>query len=223
MPDPVADLTPVQQAASGAKERLRPISGKASGEVIRASDWNALVSSVSDLAGAMSQLCTLVAPLGHDHPQITEKLNALQSTINDFTQSFGKAQLQIQRQMQTSLLRQYADLMFALPNLNAEPAEKAPLLAKLDELNANLDADSTTFTLKLVAACNQALITINSLFAPPSRARLANNDAVKQLSALAQQHAQLGVLHEPIREIRSYAAANSVARSNRLTLMLPGG
>jgi hypothetical protein len=212
--DSVADLTPVQQAATAAKERLRPVAGKASGEVIRASDWNALVSSVSDLAGALHQLCTMVAPLGHDHPQLTEKLNSMQSTLNNFTQSFGKAQLQMQRQMQVSLLRQYADLMFALPNLNASGAETAPLLSKLDDLSANLDADSTTFTLKLVAACHQALTTINNLFVSPARAGLANNDVVKQLRALAQQHAKMGVQFEPIKEIASYAAANSLVRSN---------
>lgn len=212
-PDPVSDLTPVQQAAQSARERLRPIGGKASGEVIRAADWNALVSSLSDLAGAVYQLCTMVAPLGHGHPKLADQIGQLQSTINDFTQSFGKAQLRMQRQLQVSLLRQYADLMFAIPGLNASDAEKTPLLAKLDDLAADLDADSTSFTLKLVAACNQALVTIASLFAPPGRAGLASNDAVKQLRALAQQHARLGVQFEAAREISSYIAVSSAVRN----------
>jgi hypothetical protein len=212
-PDPVADLSPVEKAAASVKERLRPIGGKASGEVIRAADWNALVSGVTDLANALFQLCTLVAPRGHDHPQLTDRINAMQATISDFTQSFGKAQLHLQRQLQLAMLRQNADLMFALPGLNATDREKAPLLTKLDDVTANIDADTTTFTLKLVAACNQALITINTLFTPPARAALANNDAVKQLRLLAQQHATMGVQFDPHREIAAYAAVNSFARN----------
>src|SRR5262249_23353801 len=102
---PAADLSPVQKAASSVKDRVAPLGGKSPGEVIRAADWNALCGAVVDLAGAVSQLTTLVSPAGHGHPDIQTRIDALQDQLNKFATSFGRAQLQTQRTSQIGDLK----------------------------------------------------------------------------------------------------------------------
>lgn len=199
-PPPVADLGPVQQVASAVKDRLAPIGGKSQGEVIRSADWNALVTSVGDLAGAVVELTNLVAPLGHDHPQLRDGISQVQDRLNDFAQSFGRAQLQLQRSFEVSTFRQIADQVLVFGR--ATEAESKQLTDKLEDLADSIDADSTTFTTKLTAASNQALITMNLLSTRVEN--FAANDAVQQLQAIAREHAEAGVRFNPVSEITHY-------------------
>jgi len=70
---PDADLGPVQQTVSAARTTAVAVGGKAPGEAIRATDWNQLVNAVSDIAGAVLELTSLVSPRGHDHPEIAAR------------------------------------------------------------------------------------------------------------------------------------------------------
>jgi len=201
-PDPVADLSPVQKAASSVKARVAPIGNKASGEVIRAGDWNTLASAVSDLAAAVVELTNLVAPQGHAHPELTDKINQVQQTMSEFAQSFGRAQLQYQRTQEVSTMRLYADQVLTFGKATA--AESKLLTDKLDDLAQSIDADSGTFTTKLTTASNQALATINTLSTRVES--FIANDAVKQLQSIARAHSDLGPQFEPRNEIWHYMA-----------------
>jgi hypothetical protein len=87
---PDADLAPVQQTASSVASSMGPIGGKAPGEVIRSNDWNTMVTAVTDLANAVAELTRLVAPIGHNHPEIETKIGEVQGNIRRFADSFGR-------------------------------------------------------------------------------------------------------------------------------------
>jgi hypothetical protein len=206
-PPPLSDLSPVQQAAASVKDRVTPIGSKSQGEVIRSADWNTLVAAVSDPAAAVQQLTGLVAPLGHTHPELDQKIGQVQDALNGFAQSFGRAQLQYQRMLEVTTFRQLANQVLTAGQ--ATDAESKQLTDKLDDLAQAVDTDSTSFTTKLTAASNQALVTINTL-----AVRVPNfpsNPAVQQLQSIARQHADLGVQFDPRNEILHYVGGNNVA------------
>lgn len=102
---PDADLAPVQQAAAAAAANVAPLAGKAPGEVIRAEDWNVLAAAVTDLAKSIGELTRLVAPRGHDHPEIAEKIDEVQGNIRRFTDSFGRSLVELRREIESQNLR----------------------------------------------------------------------------------------------------------------------
>ena len=90
----------------------------------------------------------------------------------------------------------------------ANDAESKQLTDKLDDLAQAVDTDSTSFTTKLTAASNQALVTIYLL-----STRVPNfpsNPAVQQLQSIARQHADLGVHVRPAARDPAYVGGNNV-------------
>ncbi len=108
---PDADLAPVQQRAASAGSAVGGLAGKAPGEVIRAEDWNLLVGAVSDLAAAMGELTRVVSPLGHDHPEVAEKIAEVQGNIRRFSESFGQSLLELRRDLESQQIRKRLDLV----------------------------------------------------------------------------------------------------------------
>jgi len=108
---PDADLAPVQQRAASAGSAVGGLGGKAPGEVIRAEDWNLLVGAVSDLAAALGELTRVVSPLGHDHPEIAEKIAEVQGNIQRFSESFGQSLLELRRDLESQQIRKRLDLV----------------------------------------------------------------------------------------------------------------
>jgi hypothetical protein len=197
----VADLSVVAKAASACRDQVRPVAGKAAGEVIRSSDWNALANAVNDLASAVVQLTGLVAPLGHNHPDLVDQINNIQDVLNGFGQTFGRAQLIMQRQIEVETFQGYSDKAMAAGKATTQ--QQSRIDTKLKDLTDNLDADSTTFTYKLTAAANTALQVVNELSTTAGAAFLQNND-VKSLIALATKYATIGVQTDPGNEVGGY-------------------
>jgi hypothetical protein len=205
----IADLSVVAKAASACRDQVRPVSNKAAGEVIRSSDWNAMASAVSDLAAAVVQLTSLVAPLGHDHPPLVQQINNVQDTLNTFAQTFGRAQLIMQRQIEVTAFRSFADQALTLGK--ATPDQSKRITGRLDDLAASYGVDSTTFTYKLTAASNAALHVVQELAGAPGNAAFLTNDAVKSLIAIATKYATIGVQSNPSHEVSGYVNRSSGA------------
>ena len=104
-----ADLSPVAGVAIASRDLVDGVGGKQPGDPIRSQDWNTLVQAVGDLAGAVAQLTQLVSPLGHDHPEIEEKMDEINGNARRFADSFARQLAQIQRTLQTLSVKRQAD------------------------------------------------------------------------------------------------------------------
>lgn len=194
---PDKDLTPVQQAATGVKAQLQPISAKASGEVIRASDWNSLVDAVMDLANSVLELTQLVTPHGHAHPEIEEKFDEVQGNIRRFADSFGRSLLELRRDIEAQRLR--GNVQDVLVAAQAPEVTRARLIGRIAELERNVQADTTLFTRSLTQAGNALLTEVNEL--------------ATQQGAEAETFLQLPAVVQLTETARSYVAAGTQVRA----------
>lgn len=208
---PDADLGPVQQSATNIRDRVAPLAAKGAGEAIRASDWNAMASAVSDLAAAVLELTNLVSPRGHDHPEIADKIGEVQENLRSFSDAFGKSLLQLQREIEVEHLRKNAtDVLDAA---GAPPATRDRILARVDDLAANMQTDSATFTQKLSLTGDVIASEVNNM----AQAQGANADAfkakpeVQTLAGVAQQFSDAGVQSKPEAELAIFKRTSSIS------------
>jgi hypothetical protein len=219
---PDADLGPVQQTATAARSSLAPIATKGAGEVIRASDWNTLVGTVSDLAGAVLQLAALVAPRGHDHPEIAEKIDEVQENLRRFADAYGRSLLELRREIEAENLRRAATDV--LDQAGATPEVRDRLLGRIEDLRKTVQVDTPLFTQKLATTGTVLLTEINTL----AQAQGAEADAfraqpaVQQLTLVAQQYSTSGTQVRPESELQTYARTTTVSGGIKLGRLLKG-
>ena len=219
---PDADLKPVQSAATAVREQLRPLGAKGPGEAIRAADWNSLVEAVSDLAQAVLELTQLVAPQGHDHPEIAEKIDEVQGNIRRFSEAFGKSLVELRREIETEDLdktvRNVLDLAEATPEIRER------VTARVTELRAAAQSDTPNFTQKIANAGSLFLTTVNEL----AQARGAEADnfraqpAVQKLVATAQTYFNAGTQTRPESELNVYMQSSRAAGGTKLKNIIGG-
>ncbi len=197
---PDANLAPVQQAVTRASESLAPISTKAPGEVIRASDWNILAGAVKDLADNMLQLTNLVSPRGHDHPEIAEKIAEVQENVRRFSEAFGKSLLEFRRELEAEFLRQR--LTGALDELGAPQATRDELLGRVGQLSTSFQAESTVFTAQLANTGNRVLTAVAEL--ATARPEAATSPNIQVLQQVAQQYVASGTSTSADAELKVY-------------------
>ncbi|HRC86157.1 MAG TPA: hypothetical protein PK413_11150 [Thermoanaerobaculia bacterium] len=101
---PDANLGPVTDSVRSIAETVAPLSAKTPGEAIRASDWNALAGAVRDLAEAVAELTRLVAPQGHDHPELVRKFDEVSGNFQALIESVSASLTELQRRKQLDVL-----------------------------------------------------------------------------------------------------------------------
>lgn len=158
---PDADIGPVQQAAATIARTLEPVAGKSPGEVIRAEDWNVLVSGVTDLSRAIGELTRLVSPQGHDHPEIADKIGEVQGNIRRFTESFGKSLLELRREIETANLRKRVGGILDLAGARIEVHERVG--GRLTALEKSVQVPTVAWTRHLASSGNSLTREIQEL------------------------------------------------------------
>jgi hypothetical protein len=211
---PEANLGPVQQSLTSIRDSIGPIQSKSPGEVIRASDWNALASAVRDLADNVLQLTNLVSPVGHSHPEIADKISEVQQNLQNFAQSFGQSLLQLQREIETENLRQ--TLTSVLDQAQAPQATRDDLLGRITSLNNVTQADPSVFTSQLSNTGNRVLTVVADLVT--AKPDLANNPQVQKVQQIAQQYSTSGTAVTMDSELKLYNRTTSVG--NKLTTVI---
>lgn len=212
---PDADLGPVQQTLSTTRSQIAPIGNKVAGEVIRSSDWNTLVGAVSDLTGAVLDLTKLVAPRGHDHPEIAEKIAEVQKNILTFAEAYGNSLLQLQREIESNNMRRKLNDMFDLGQV--PDAQRKPVLDKVDELSGNLQLATPVWTSKLSSMAGLALTKVNDVAtSQPDPDTFFNDKRVQEVVNLATQYHQAGVQSTSEGEINIYRRTTGVAKTSKL-------
>lgn len=103
------DLGPVRSqldTSAGTAERQTKKKG---GQPIFADDWNELAGVVGDVARATKDLTQRVAPGGHKHPELVDKMQEIQDNLNRFLDVFGRSLAELQRQIQRLALDQHVN------------------------------------------------------------------------------------------------------------------
>jgi hypothetical protein len=198
---PDADLGPIQQTATAVQQRIARVGGKIAGEAIKSADWNDLAQSVADLAGAILDLTKRVSPVGHDHPEIAEKIDEVEDNVRRFNESFGKSLLALQRKREAENLGRAADDAFgAIP---ANITKK--VFDKIAELHPVAQSDPRIFSKRLALTGDTILTAINEAAsaAQDANAFLAKPE-VKALQAAASNYVDTGVTDAPDREMQVY-------------------
>lgn len=206
---PDKDLSPVRQAASAAAQAVASIGGKVAGEAILAADWNTLVGAVSQLATAVAELTQLVSPVGHDHPEIAEKIDEVQGNLRRFAEAFGRSLLETRREIETESLRQ--NLNDVLDLGQASQAVRDNLLGRVADLTKYTQSDTTQFTQKTANLGNLLLNSFNEIAVGRGAEGDAflNNETVKAATAMARTYANAGVQTKPEAELVTYQATTA--------------
>jgi hypothetical protein len=201
---PDADLTPVQQSAAAIKTQLAPLGQKTPGEAIKSVDWNMLVNGVAGLAVAVGQLCELVAPRGHDHPEIADKIAEVQGNIKRFTEAFGKSLVELQREIETRNLESQVNEV--LDKAEAPQEMRDRVTARVDELKGLIQSDTLHFTNKLANAGSYLLSEINTMATAKGdkAGEFLEQPSVKATIAVASQYSDTGSVATSEQEIATY-------------------
>lgn len=213
---PDADLGPVQQGVTSARDSLAPIQGKAPGEAIRAADWNALVIAVRDLSANVLELTRLVSPKGHNHPELEEKIAEVQGNTRSFTEAFGRSLLEFRRELEAAHFRNV--VTGVLDAAQAPQATRDDLLGRVDRLTESLSADPSVFTAQLSSAGSQVLSQVATLVT--ANPELQANPIVIQTQATAQTYVQGGVATSAANELGIYARSNTAAAGGKFGTLL---
>jgi len=201
---PDADLAPVQQQAGAITTNVGRLAHKAAGEVIRAEDWNVLASAVADLARAVGELTRLVSPVGHDHPEIAEKIAEVQGNILRFSESFGRSLLELKREVESQNLR--GRLTSVLDLGAASSAVRDRLLGRVTELENSTLVTTAQWSPLIATHSNAAIREVLELAneqGAGADAFLAT-PAVSGTLALLQNFSAAGGVSRPEDELETY-------------------
>lgn len=213
---PDADLGPVQQGVSAARDSLGPIQGKAPGEAIRSADWNALVGAVRDLSSNMLELTRLVAPRGHNHAELEEKIAEVQGNVRSFTEAFGKSILEFRRELEAAHFRNVVTGVLDLAQ--APQATRDDLLGRVDRLTESLSADPSVFTAQLSSAGNRVLSEMATLIT--ANPELQANPLVAKTQEIAQSYVMGGVATSAAKELGIYARSATAVSGGKFGSLL---
>ena len=216
---PDANLAPVQQVFQSVTQQMPPLANKSAGEVIRASDWNQLVTAVSDMANAVLELTNLVAPKGHDHPEIAEKIDEVQGNLRRFADAFGQSLLELRREIETQKVKKQANDMLSLAGANETSRQRVNDL--ILDLEGSVQANPFIYTSKLANLGGTLLTTINELAEEQDDSdTFLNNDVVKDVSASASQYHQSGRQSNAESELNVYRRSASSSGGKTLPIIL---
>lgn len=218
---PDADLSPVQQQASTVRTNLEPLESKAPGEVIRAEDWNTLVGAVSDMAGAILELTELVAPQGHDHPEIAEKITQVQSNLQRFAEAFGKNLLELQRQLEAEQLEDSVSDFADRAGADQSPDIRQKYRVILDTIKNNNQSTTPVFTARLAHFGNQILGDIQEVAATKGDGadEFLQDEAIVSIQNVAIHYVDAGTQSQPDQELNTYRRTNTALKGRKFGLI----
>lgn len=209
---PDANLGPVQQAIETTRQQVAAIGAKAPGEVIRASDFNILAQAAVDLAAAMLELSRLVAPRGHNHPEIETRIDQVQGNLQNFADAYGKSLLELRREKEADDIHMLVENTLGVAAVDPDTLKRVrDRITRLQDLT---QADTAAYTAPL-SVLSEALITaVNTTAAaqPDGGEAFRNKPDIQKLLAKAETYRDSGVQHRAENEMRNYSAAKAASR-----------
>jgi hypothetical protein len=155
---PDANLGPVQDAVRSVSETVLPLANKVPGEAILAQDWNTMASALRDLANAVGELTRLVAPLGHNHPELEKKFDEVSGNFDELINSVTGSLTELQRQMQTQRVRQQVEDLVQ----EAGPVLTPPDVARFRDVVATLERSATSSPVQFSRDARNAAVQLQT-------------------------------------------------------------
>jgi hypothetical protein len=178
-----ADLGPVRDHLATAADDADRQARKQGGQPIYADDWNAMAGIIGDVARTTSDLTQRVAPLGHQHPELVDKIQEIQDNLNRFFDVFGKTVVQLQRQIQAlALQRRVDDAIDNIPSgaggvdPNKLQQARAAMQQAIGGLQGASDDTPYAYTSQLKRVGEQIAQTMTDVV--PDQPAVKNNSAV---------------------------------------------
>ncbi|MBJ6369929.1 hypothetical protein [Sedimentitalea arenosa] len=143
---PDADLSPVRQVTEGVAALMAQLGEKEAGELIKAEDWNALVDNLRQTAEAVTELTRLVAPTGHNHPELEDKFDEVTGNFRSALEILNTAMVELQRQIQTLSFRKTVDDVLDSAGIDRESTQAKPWRDIVDRLEKEASKSPTQFS-----------------------------------------------------------------------------
>jgi hypothetical protein len=131
----IVDLGPVRDKLGHSADSADDQAKKKGGQPIYADDWNTLSEIVGDVARTTSELTNRVAPNGHHHPELVDKIQEIQGNLDRLLQVFGQTLVQLERQIQSLAMQRRVDAALDQIPTNNDPAAIARVKAARDDLS----------------------------------------------------------------------------------------
>jgi hypothetical protein len=181
---PDANLEPVRQMTASVAETLLPLAAKQPGESIKAQDWNLMATSIRDLAQAVTELTRLVAPQGHNHPEIERKIAEMQGNFDTLVNTLSASLTELQRQFQTERFRKQVEDVLDRAAIDKDAPRGRELLSLVDDLNTTVSESPTVFNRKARNVGVQLATKIETIVA--EQPDIAATDEVVALSTASE-------------------------------------
>lgn len=206
---PDADLSPVHDAAIGARDLVVRSGGKQPGDPIRSEDWNAVVGALGDLATAVAELTRLVSPTGHDHPELEEKIDEGTGNLRRFADQFGAQLARIQRTLQTLAIERQVEDSFAHAAIVPDAVRQATR-ASIEVLKNYSDADTLVWGARKKTAYSTILRAMGDLRdAQADPGALEESDPFRSALLVATEEATVVAPRTVGGEIDQYGRVNA--------------
>lgn len=214
---PEQDIAPELARLDEVVEKTDQQAKKVAGQPIFADDWNAMAVTMGDVARTTRDLAQKVSPIGHDHPELVEKLAELQTNLERFFEVFGQTVVQLQRQIQQLALRQQTEATLdKIPNITqAKRDQLAKAVEKLAEVSDERP-DIYTREVKRVGEKLHAEV----LAATEDDEELGKNAAVVELLDVTREMSKTVPVKDYKRELETLKRIESAQSSKNLTKLL---
>lgn len=157
-----ANLTPITQSAESIERAVGQLANARGGEVIFASHFNQLASSIRDLAHSVGALSRGVAPQGHNHPEYEAKLTEMSTNFETLLNMLTISMVELQRRFEIQRLRDLVQDLLDVPGVTVDAATRKRVFDLLAELEARTTETPAVFSALLRSAATQ----INTLLTP---------------------------------------------------------
>lgn len=212
---PDQDLSPEQKRLDESAQKADAQAKKKAGQPLLADDWNELAFTMSEVARSTRDLSAKVAPKGHDHPELVEKIDEVQRNLNNFFEAFGKTVSQLQRQIQfLALQRRVDDVVSQLPaNVGRERYSQV-----LNELHQAADENPYVYTSRLQKAGSR----FTELLAEdvPATSPISNREETKDLHQVVEALRNVTPTHSFEAELQVQRKVENTAKRRGLDLAL---
>jgi hypothetical protein len=180
---PDANLGPVSDAAQAVAETVLPLAQKQPGEAITASDWNAMASSIRELALSVGELTRLVTPVGHNHPELERKIQEIGDNFTALLEQLSGAMTELQRQIQAERFRKQVETVLTAAQVDPSQGTGKEFLDIVGRLRENVTDTPSRFGRAARTTGIQLSTKLEQLLdAKADDEEFINSDAVKQLS-----------------------------------------
>jgi hypothetical protein len=157
-----ANLTPITQSAESIERAVGQLANAKGGEVIFASHFNQLATSIRDLAHSVGALSRGVAPQGHNHPEYEAKLTEMSANFENLLNMLTISMVELQRRSDIQRLRDRVQDLLDVPGVTVVAATRKKVFDLLTELEARTTETPAVFSALLRSAATQ----IDTLLTP---------------------------------------------------------